>query len=111
MINFGNPSQPQQGNAGMAVLAGLVVAIASALVWGVISYATKYELSIMALLVGLAVGTVMARIGRVQTPVFGVVSALLAVFGCALGSFVAEILIFSRAGGFGLGTIFANLDV
>jgi xanthosine utilization system XapX-like protein len=110
MINFGSPSQSQQGNAGMAVLAGLVVAIACALVWGVISYATKYEFSIMALLVGLAVGTVMARIGRVRTPAFGVVSALLAVLGCALGSLVAQILLINRDG-FPLSYILAHLNV
>jgi hypothetical protein len=109
MINFGNPSQSQQGNVGMAVLAGLVVAIACAFVWGVIAYATKYQLSIMAILVGLAVGTVMARIGRVRTPAFGVASAVLAVFGCALGSLVAEILVINRADGAPLSLILAHL--
>jgi len=110
MINFGGPSQPPRGNVGMAVLAGLVVAIACAVVWGVISYATKYEFSIMALLVGLAVGAVMARIGRVRTPAFGVVSGLLAVLGCALGSLVAEILIINRHG-IPLSFIFAHVNV
>jgi hypothetical protein len=110
MINFGTPSQPERGNVGMAVLAGLVVAIACALVWGVISYATKYEFSIMALLVGLAVGAVMARIGRVRTPAFGVVSGLLAVLGCALGSLVAEILIINRHGA-PLSLIFAHINL
>jgi hypothetical protein len=98
MNNFGSPSQPGRGNVGMAVLAGLVVAIACALVWGVIAYSTKYQFSIMAILVGLAVGAVIARVGRVRTPAFGVASAVLAVFGCALGSFVAEILVLNRHG-------------
>lgn len=93
----------------MAVLAGLVVAIACAVVWGVIAYATKYQLSIMAILVGLAVGTVMARIGRVRTPAFGVASAVLAVFGCALGSLVAEILVINRADGAPISLILAHL--
>jgi hypothetical protein len=110
MINFGTPSQPERGNVGMAVLAGLVVAIACAFAWGVISYATKYEFSIMAILVGLAVGTVMARIGRVRAPAFGVVSGLLAVFGCALGSLVAEILVINRHG-VPLSFILAHLNV
>jgi len=96
MNNFGSPSQIERGNVGMAVLAGLVVAVACAVVWGVISYATNYEFSFLAIVVGLAVGTAMARIGRVRTPAFGIVSASLAVFGCALGSLVAEILIFHR---------------
>jgi hypothetical protein len=94
--NFGG--QPQQGNVGMAVLAGFVVAIACALVWGVIAYSTKYQFSLAAILVGLAVGTVMARIGRVRSPAFGIASAALAVFGCALGSLVAEMLVLLRGG-------------
>ncbi len=93
-MNFGN--QAERGNVGMAVLAGLVVAIACAMVWGVIAYLTKFQFSIMAILVGLAVGTVMARIGRVKSPAFAIVSAALAVFGCALGSLVAEILVVNR---------------
>ena len=96
MMNFGIPSQPGRGNVGLAVVAGLVVAVACALVWGVIAYATKFQFSIMAILVGLAVGTVMARIGRVRAPAFGIASAVIAVFGCALGSLVAEILVLVR---------------
>src|SRR5215470_14323393 len=82
----------------MAVLAGLGVAVACALAWGVIAYSTKYQFSLGAVLVGLAVGTVMARIGRVKSPAFAVASAALAVFGCALGSLVAEILVALRHG-------------
>lgn len=110
MINFGSPSQPERGNVGVAVLAGLVVAIACAVVWGVIAYSTKYQFSIMAILVGLAVGSVMSRIGRVRTPAFGVASAVLAVFGCALGSLVAEILILNRHG-VPLSVILSQLNV
>lgn len=110
MNNFGSPSQPGRGNVGMAVLAGLVVAIACALVWGVISYSTKYQFSIMAILVGLAVGTVMARIGRGADPAFGIASAVLAVLGCALGSLVAEILVLNRNGA-PLSDILAHMNV
>jgi len=108
MINFGN--QSERGNVGMAILAGFVVAIACALVWGVISYSTKFQFSIMAILVGLAVGTVMARIGRVKSPAFAIVSATLAVFGCALGSLVAEILVLVRQGA-AMSDILAHLGV
>lgn len=108
MINFGN--QAERGNVGVAVVAGFVVAVASALVWGVIAYTTKYQFSLMAILVGLAVGTVMARIGRVKSPAFALISAALSVFGCALGSLVAEILVINRRG-VPLTEIFAHLGV
>jgi hypothetical protein len=93
----------------MAVLAGLGVAIVSALVWGVIAYAIKYEFGILAIVVGFAVGTVMSRLGRVRTPAFGIASAALAVFGCALGSLIAEILVINREGA-PLSLILAHLD-
>jgi hypothetical protein len=107
VINYGG--QPEQGNVGMAVLAGLVVAIACALVWGVIAYTTKYQFSLGAILVGLAVGSVMARVGRVKSPAFGIASAALAVLGCALGSLVAEILVALR-GGAPMSWILAHLN-
>ena len=98
MNGFGGPGQPGRGNIGMAVLAGAAVATVGALIWGVIAYSTKYQFSIMAVLVGLGVGTVMARVSGVRNMALGVASAVLAVGGCALGSLVAEILILERHG-------------
>ena len=98
MNGFGDPGQPGRGNIGMAVLAGAAVAIVGALIWGVIAYSTKYQFSIMAVLVGLGVGTVMARVSGFRSMALGVASAVLAVGGCALGSLVAEILILERHG-------------
>jgi hypothetical protein len=95
---FGGPGRSGGASVGVAVLVGAVVAIGCALVWGVIAYSTQHEFSIMAILVGLAVGTVVARVGRVRSTGLAIASALLAVFGCALGSLVAEILILLRHG-------------
>jgi hypothetical protein len=107
---FGGPGQSGGASVGVAVLVGAVVAIACALVWGVIAYSTKYQFSIMAILVGLAVGTVVARVGRVRSTGLGIASALLAVFGCALGSLVAEILILLRNGA-SLSEILSGLNI
>jgi hypothetical protein len=110
MNGFGGPSQPGRGNIGMAVLAGAVVAIIGALIWGVIAYSIKYQFSIMAVLIGFAVGTVMARVAGARSPGLGVASAILAVGGCALGSLVAEILILLRHG-LPVSEILPNLDL
>ena len=110
MNGFGGPGQPGRGNIGMAVLAGAAVAIVGALIWGVIAYSTKYQFSIMAVLVGLGVGTVMARVGGVRSTALAVASAVLAVGGCALGSLVAEILILLRHG-LSMSEILANLNI
>jgi len=110
MNGFGGPGQPGRGNIGMAVLAGAAVAIVGALIWGVIAYSTKYQFSIMAVLVGLGVGTVMARVSGVRNMALGVASAVLAVGGCALGSLVAEILILERHGA-PMSLILAHLNI
>src|SRR5215813_2550102 len=96
MIGYGG--EPDRGNIGMAVAAGAAVAIGCGLAWGLFSYTTKHEFSIVAILVGLAVGSVMARIGRIKSPGFAIAAALLAVAGCALGSLFAEILVLVRHG-------------
>jgi len=110
MNGFGGPGEPGRGNIGMAMLAGAGVAIAGALIWGVIAYSTKYQFSIMAVLIGFAVGTVMARVGGARSPALGVASAVLAVGGCALGSLVAEILVLLRHG-LPMTEILAHLNV
>jgi hypothetical protein len=109
MNGFGGP-QPRRGNVGMAVLAGAAVAIVSALIWGLIAYSTKYQFSILAVLIGFAVGTVMARVGSTRSTALAVISAMLAVGGCALGSLVAEILILLRHG-LPMSEILANLNL
>ena len=96
MIGFGG--EPDRGNIGMAVAAGAAVAIGCGLIWGLISYAIKTEFAIVAILVGFAVGSVMARIGRVKSPGFAIAAALLSVAGCALGSLFAEMLVLVRNG-------------
>src|SRR6266487_229099 len=110
MIGSGGQGRPARGNVGLAVLPGLVVAIACSLGWGVIAYVTQYQLSIMAILVGLAVGTVLARVGGVRNTGLGIAGAVLAVFGCALGSLVAEILLLLRHS-VPISEILAHLDV
>jgi hypothetical protein len=110
MNEFGGQGQPGRANIGMAILAGAAVAIVGALIWGVIAYSTKYQFSIMAVLIGFAVGTVMARVGVAGSPALGVASAVLAVGGCALGSLVAEILVLLRHG-LPISEILANLNI
>jgi hypothetical protein len=110
MNGLGGPGQPGRGNIGLAGLAGAGVAIAGALIWGVIAYSTKYQFSIMAVLIGFAVGTVMARVGGARSPALGVASAVLAVGGCALGSLVAEILVLLRHG-LPMSEILAHLNI
>jgi hypothetical protein len=106
-----DPQAQPPGRLGQAVLAGIGAAVAGALVWGLIAYLTKHQFSLMALLIGFAVGTVVVRVaGGARSPGLGAICAVLAVFGCALGSLVAEILVL-LGHGVPASVIMANLNL
>jgi hypothetical protein len=89
-----DPQAQRQGSLGTAVLAGAGVAVAGAVVWGLIAYLTKYQLSLMAVFLGAAVGAVMFRVGgRIRNPALAAAAGVLAILGCALGSLIAQILV------------------
>jgi hypothetical protein len=101
----------RQGSPGMAVLAGIGVAVAGAVVWGLVAYVTKHQFSLMAIVLGFGVGAAVFRAGgHNRNTGLAVASAALAVFGCALGSFLAEIMIL-RGQSVPLGLIMSHLDV
>jgi hypothetical protein len=85
--------QPRRrGSAGRAILAGVGVAVAGSAVWGLVAYLVRYQFSLLAVVIGLAVGTVMAWV-RPGDRSLAVTGAIVSVAGCALGSLAAEILI------------------
>lgn len=89
-----DPQAQRPGNPGMAVLAGAGVAVAGSAVWALIAYLTKYEISLMAVVLGAVIGAVVFRVGgRVRNPALALAGGALAVFGCALGSLLAEIFV------------------
>jgi hypothetical protein len=95
----------------MAVLAGFGVAVAGAVVWGLVAYVIKYQLSLLAVVLGYGVGAAVFRAGgRDKNIGLAVASAVLAVFGCALGSLLAEIMIL-RGHGVPLGLIMSHMDL
>ncbi len=103
------PPAPARGSLGLALVCGLGAAIGGAVVWGLIAYISKHQFSIVAVLVGLAVGSAVARF-RNNDPLAAVASAVLAVLGCALGSFLA--LVFALAGaGVSMGSILGHLNL
>ena len=103
------PPAPARGSLGLALACGLGAAIGGAVVWGLIAYISKHQFSIVAVLMGLAVGSAVARF-RNNDPLAAVASAVLAVLGCALGSFLA--LVFALAGaGVSMGSILGHLNL
>lgn len=112
MATFGTGQQAQRtGRLGQAVLAGIGVAVGGSLVWGLIAYFTKYQFSLMALVMGFAVATVVVRVaGGARSPGLAAICAVLAVLGCALGSLVAEVLVL-LGHGIPASVITAHLDL
>ncbi len=93
----------------LALASALGIAIAGAVLWGLVARLFNVQLSLIGVLIGAGVGYAVARFraGHLPTVVAGVV---IAVFGCALGTFLA--IVFSLLGdGFGLGDILAHLNI
>jgi hypothetical protein len=103
------PARSSSATTGLALLAGLGAAIAGAFVWGLVTYLTKHQFSLIAVLVGIVVGNTVGRF-RPGNVAAAAASAVLALLGCALGTFLA--LVFAALGaGVGLATILSHLNV
>lgn len=99
----------QRGRLVLAVLAGLAAAVTGAFAWGLVAYLTKHQFSLVAVVIGVAVGGAVGKF-RAGDPVAAAASAVLALLGCALGAFLA--LVFTTLGaGIGLATILGHLNV
>jgi len=102
------PSQAsRQRSLAMALSAGAGVALVGAVVWGLITYLTKHELSVLAVVLGLAVGTVVARI-RPGDMTAAAGSAVISLLGAVLGTILVTVFVLVHAG-IGLGTVLAHL--
>jgi antitoxin component YwqK of YwqJK toxin-antitoxin module len=73
------------------ITGGLAAAIVSALVWALITVSTKYQIGYMAVGVGALVGVGVRIFGAGVQKYFGVVAAVLALFGCALGNVLSQL--------------------
>ncbi|MGD1847735.1 MAG: hypothetical protein ACFB10_20275 [Salibacteraceae bacterium] len=73
-------------NLPAGVAAAAVAALIGAILWAVISVATGYQIGYMAIAVGFIVGFAIRQFGKGVDPVFGIVGAALALFGCYLGN-------------------------
>lgn len=81
--------QERTGNLALGVLGGLGTAVAVAILWGMITAATQFQIGYMAIAVGFAVAYAMRFVGRGRDRRFAIAAAILAVIGCALGNYFA----------------------
>jgi hypothetical protein len=77
-----------QPNLLMGVVGGVIAMFVSAVLWGVITYFTEYQISWMAIGVGFLVGVAIRFLGKGKTMIFGISGAILALLGCLLGNLI-----------------------
>jgi hypothetical protein len=90
-------------------LAGAVgVALAGAVVWGLVAMLIHKQLSLLGLAIGVAVGRVVARFRAGHLPTI-IAGAVIAVAGCALGTFLGQVFLLLNQGS-SLSDILSNLS-
>lgn len=68
-----------------------LIAVVGAILWGVITVATKYQIGYMAVAVGFLVGYGNRYFGKGIDPVFGIVGGVFALIGCVFGNYISLI--------------------
>lgn len=71
------------------LLAGFVAALIGAALWAVVTVMMKAQIGFMAIAVGLLVAWAVRTVGKGSTPVYGIMGAVLALFGCVLGNLLS----------------------
>lgn len=75
-------------NLVMGLVGGVGAMLASAVLWGIITYVTEYQISWMAIGVGAFVGFAIRKLGKGNSLIFGISGAVLSLLGCLLGNFL-----------------------
>jgi hypothetical protein len=83
------PIVTDEPNLPVAILGGLVAALAGALVWALITVTTKFQIGFMAVGVGFLVAWTVRTFGKGHTQVFGVIGGSCALLGCLLGNLLS----------------------
>jgi hypothetical protein len=80
------------------VVIGFFAALIGAVLWAVVVAVTHYELGIVAVGIGLLVGTAMAR-NAAPHPALPVIAAALALLGCLLGDVLCDVAMLANGDG------------
>ena len=85
-------------NFALAVPAGLAAALVGAGVWAAFTVATEMQLGLIAIAIGYVVGQAIRHAGKGIDPKFGVLGAVCALIGCALGNTLSALAFVAQAG-------------
>jgi len=109
MAFYAGDQQRQRGDV-PAVLTGFAAAVVGAFGYALIAYLSKHQFEIVAVLMGVLVGWA-AGWDRPASMAVPIASAILTVFGCAFGSFLALIFVAVGKLGYSLGWVTSHLNI
>ncbi|WP_298501913.1 hypothetical protein [uncultured Maribacter sp.] len=78
-------------NYSKALISGVLVGFLCAILWGIITVVTGYQIAYMAIAIGAAVGYTIRITGKGIDQIFGITGAIIAVLSCLLGNFLSII--------------------
>jgi hypothetical protein len=84
-------TEEKLGNIPLAITFGLLASVIGAILWAVITVSTGYQIGYMAIAIGFLVGYTVKFAGRGNQITFGVIGAVLSLFGCFLGNYLSQI--------------------
>ena len=80
-----------------AIIAGVIAAGLCAILWGIISAVTGYQIGYMALGVGFVVGISIQMFGKGNTSIYGIFGAGLSLIACVIGNLISACAIFANS--------------
>jgi hypothetical protein len=86
-------------NFALAIPAGLAAAVVGALAWALFVYLTEMKLGLIAVGIGALVGWAIRKTGRGVDPQFGVLGAVCAALGWALGTALCDVAFVAKDAG------------
>tara|TARA_R110002050_G_scaffold39891_2_gene97864 strand:+ start:1994 stop:2653 length:660 start_codon:yes stop_codon:yes gene_type:complete len=84
-----------------ALTVGIIVGLLGAVLWGVVTVATGYQIGYMAVAIGAAVGYSMRITGKGIDQIFGISGGIIALVSCLLGNFFSIIGFIANEEGLG----------
>jgi hypothetical protein len=96
-------------NLPLGFMAGLVAAAVGAGLWALITILVDYQIGWMAMGVGFLVGGAVRMAGKGTHSAFGIIGAMLALAGCAVGNLLAIIVVAARQFNLPLLDVFTRL--
>ncbi|MBV8649866.1 MAG: hypothetical protein JO255_00280 [Alphaproteobacteria bacterium] len=85
-----------QQNFALAIPAGIAAAIVGAAIWGAAVFATETKIGLIAVALGALVGYAIRGTGKGIEPKFGVLGAVCAAFGWALGTILSDVAFLAK---------------